>query len=96
MNSKPLFLHDDFERYFYNRDDDLRKLKYQIDSLKFSLPQQILLTGYRGVGKTYLLKKVINEGEPNIVYVYLDISQIYALKNGNLSLEDILIELLKI
>lgn len=95
MNSKPLFLHNDFEKYFYNREDDLNKLKYQINSLNYSLPQQILLTGYRGVGKTYLLKKIIDEGEPNIVYTYLDISQIYALEDQELSLEDILIELLK-
>ena len=95
MNSKPLFLHHDFDKYFYNRKNDLNNLKYQINSVTQSLPQQILLTGYRGVGKTYLLKKIIADGEPNIVYTYLDISQIYALENQEFVLEDILIELLK-
>ena len=45
MNSKPLFLHDDFGTYFYNRKNEIKKLKYQINSLNYSLPQQILLTG---------------------------------------------------
>ena len=38
MNSKPLFLHDDLDEYFYNRKDDIKKLKYPIDSLNYSLP----------------------------------------------------------
>ena len=29
MNSKPLFLHDDLDEYFYNRKDDIKKLKYK-------------------------------------------------------------------
>lgn len=71
MNSKPLFLHDDLNEYFYNRKNDIKKLKYQINSLNYSLPQQILLTGYRGVGKTYLLKKIMDETESNIIYAYI-------------------------
>ena len=95
MNSKPLFLHDDLEEYFYNRKNDIQKLKYQIDSLNYSLPQQILLTGYRGVGKTYLLKKLMAEIEPNIICTYIDISQVYALEEGDLTIESVLIEILK-
>ena len=95
MNSKPLFLHNNLDEYFYNRKEDIKKLKYQINSLNYSLPQQILLTGYRGVGKTYLLKKIMAEIEPSIICTYLDISQIYALEEGDLTIETILIELLK-
>ena len=95
MNSKPLFLHDDLDTYFYNRKEDIRKLKYQINSLNYSLPQQILLTGYRGVGKTYLLKKIMHDIEPNIICTYIDISKIYALEKRKLTIETILIELLK-
>ena len=95
MNTKPLFLHDDLDEYFYNRKDDIKKLKYQIDSLNYSLPQQILLTGYRGVGKTYLLKKIMTEIEPNIICTYIDISQIYARVKEELTIETVLIELLK-
>lgn len=95
MNSKPLFLHNNLEEYFYNRKEDIKKLKYQIDSLNYSLPQQILLTGYRGVGKTYLLKKIMTEVEPNIICTYIDIAQVYARTKEKLTIETVLIELLK-
>lgn len=95
MNSKPLFLHDDLEKYFYNRNKDIKRLKYQINSLNYSLPQQILLTGYRGVGKTYLLKKIMSEIESNIICTYIDIAQIYAQEKEELTIEKVLIELLK-
>lgn len=95
MNSKPLFLHDDLDEYFYNRKNDIKKLKYQINSLNYSLPQQILLTGYRGVGKTYLLKKIMNDIESNIICTYIDVSKIYALEKNELTIEIVLIELLK-
>ena len=95
MNSKPLFLHDDLNEYFYNRKNDIKKLKYQINSLNYSLPQQILLTGYRGVGKTYLLKKIMAETDSNIICTYMDIAQIYAQEENELTKETILIELLK-
>ena len=95
MNSKPLFLHNNLDEYFYNRKEDIKKLKYQIDSLNYSLPQQILLTGCRGVGKTYLLKKLMAEIEPNIICTYIDIAQIYARTKEELTIETVLIELLK-
>lgn len=95
MKSKPLFLHDDLDKYFYNRKDELDRINYYIGALSHSLPQQLLLTGYRGVGKSYLLKKVVRETEPNIICVYLDISQIYAMEEGELTNELVLIELLK-
>lgn len=95
MNSKPLFLHNNLDEYFYNRKEDIKKLKYQIDSLNYSLPQQILLTGYRGVGKTYLLKKIMTEIEPNIICTYIDIAQLYARTKEELTIETVLIELLK-
>ena len=95
MNSKPLFLHDNLDEYFYNRKNDIKKLKYQINSLNYSLPQQILLTGYRGVGKTYLLKKIMTEIESNIICTYIDIAQIYAQEEDELTKETALIELLK-
>lgn len=95
MNSKPLFLHDNLDEYFYNRKNDIKKLKYQINSLNYSLPQQILLTGYRGVGKTYLLKKIMTEIESNIICTYIDMAQIYAQEEYELTKETVLIELLK-
>ena len=95
MGLKPLFLHKDFDKYFYNRENDIKQIKYQINSLNYSLPQQLLVTGFRGVGKTYLLKKIMKEGDEKIIYSYLDVSQVYALSESNLTIENVLIELLK-
>ena len=95
MKSKPLFLHDDLNKYFYNRETELKQLNYQISSIKYDLPQQILLTGYRGVGKSYLLKKIMKELDDEIVCSYIDISQLYSLQDEELTIEDVLIELLK-
>ena len=95
MKSKPLFLHDNMDKYFYNRKHEIKDLKYRINALNHSLPQQILLTGYRGVGKSYLLKKIIHEIEPNIICAYIDIAKIYALEEGELTIEIVLTELLK-
>lgn len=95
MKSKPLFLHNNLDKYFYNRKEELKRINYQINALKYDLPQQLLITGYRGVGKSYLLKKVINESDSEIIYTYLDFSKIYALHNEELTIEIVLIELLK-
>lgn len=94
MGNIPLFLHDDVDTYFYNRKEDIRKIKYLLESLSMSIPQQLLLTGYRGVGKTYLIKKVVNELPSNILTVYLDISMIYGDNNTNLTNKVVLIEML--
>ena len=95
MKSKPLFLHDDLDKYFFNRNNELNSLNYQISSVKYDLPQQILLTGYRGVGKSYLLKKIMKELDDDIICSYIDISQLYSLQDQELTIEDVLIELLK-
>ena len=94
LSNKPLFLHEDYDSYFFNRKNDIKKIKYQINAVKESLPQQLLLVGYRGVGKTYLLKKIMNELDQSIICTYIDILQILSLQKENLSIEDILIDLL--
>ena len=57
MSTIPLFLHDNLDKYFYNRKDDIKHINYLLRSLDDSIAQQLLLVGYRGVGKTFLLKK---------------------------------------
>ena len=91
---KPLFLHDDYDKYFFNRKEDIKKIEYQINAVKYSLPQQLLLLGVRGVGKTYLLKKIIDDCDSSIVCSYIDMQQVYSLEKDDLSIEMVLIELL--
>lgn len=94
MVNIPLYIPKDVDKYFYNRKKDIAKLNYYINSLNEGISQQLLVTGYRGVGKTFLLKKIMKDINPNILVTYIDISQIYAKEKGNLTEEGILIELL--
>lgn len=94
MTNIPLYIPKDIDKYFYNRKKDIAKLNYYINSLNEGISQQLLVTGYRGVGKTFLLKKIMKDLNPKILVSYIDISQIYAKEKGNLTEEAILIELL--
>ena len=53
----PLTIPKDINKYFYNREKDIKKISHQISSIYNDLPSQLLITGQRGVGKTFLLKK---------------------------------------
>lgn len=83
----PLGVPSDLERYFYNREKDLKKLKNHLNALNEDVAEQILITGYRGVGKTFLLKKMLNELPDNILVSYIDISRVYGNQRGNLKEE---------
>ena len=83
----PLGVPSDLERYFYNREKDLKKLKNHLNALNEDVAEQILITGYRGVGKTFLLKKLLNELPDNILVSYIDISRVYGNQRGNLKEE---------
>ena len=75
------------EKSFYNREIELRKIKNYINALNQDIAEQILVTGYRGVGKTSLLKKLLKELPKNILTIYMDISRIYGRQKGELSEE---------
>ncbi|MDR0911312.1 MAG: ATP-binding protein [Methanobrevibacter sp.] len=90
----PLGIPKDIDKYFYNRKNELIRLNSFADALKQDVANQILLTGYRGVGKSFLLKKFINSLSNEFLTAYLDISKIYAREKENFSEEKILNHLL--
>ena len=90
----PLNVPTDIDKYFYNRKKDIKLLNFYINSLNENIPFQLLITGYRGVGKTFLLKKLLNEQPDQILTVYLDLSKVYAKKWGIITENDVLKELL--
>ena len=53
----PLNIPKDIDKYFYNRKRDIKRINFQISGLYEDLSSQLLITGQRGVGKTFLLKK---------------------------------------
>jgi AAA+ ATPase superfamily predicted ATPase len=85
----------DINKYFFNREKELIKLKSFISTLNQNVPNQILITGFRGVGKSFLLKKLISELPDNILTAYIDISNIYGRQKGNLTEELIMDTLLE-
>lgn len=81
----PLNIPKDIDKYFYNRNKDIKKILFQISGLYEDLSSQLLITGQRGVGKTFLLKKILNDKKEDMLTVYLDIAEIYAECKGNIN-----------
>jgi len=90
----PLNVPTNIEKYFYNRKKDIKLLNNYMNSIKDDIPIQLLITGYRGVGKTFLLKKILNDQPKEILTAYLDLSKVYGKQGNNLSETDVLKELL--
>jgi hypothetical protein len=90
----PMGIPQDVDKFFYNREKDLKKLKNYINALNLNVAEQILVTGFRGVGKTYLLKKLAIDLPENILVAYVDISRVYGLQKGVLTEELIMKEIL--
>ena len=90
----PTTIPKNIDKYFFNRKKDLTELNSHISLLKEDIPHQILVTGYRGVGKTFLLKKLIQSGDKDIIFTYIDLSGIHGREKGRLSEEEVIKEIL--
>lgn len=95
MPSLPLGVPSDIDQYFYNREKELVSLQSFLNTLNQNVANQILVTGYRGVGKSFLLKKLIQELPENILAAYIDVSNIYGIQKGKLTEEQIMHALLE-
>ena len=95
MPSLPLGIPSNLDRYFYNREKELINLKSLLDTLNQNVANQIIITGHRGIGKSFLLKKLLQELPSNILTAYVDISKIYGIHKGVLTEESIMDNLLE-
>lgn len=86
----PINVPSDIDKYFFNRTKDIKRITRQIDSIHDDLSTQLLITGLRGVGKTFLLKKILNNQPDSILTVYLDISKIYGKNQGKITESEVL------
>lgn len=80
----------DIDKYFYNRKKDISKINSYLNMLELDIPNQLLITGYRGVGKTSLLKKVLKNQPKNLLTTYVDLSDIFGREQGKLTEEEVL------
>lgn len=91
----PLGIPTDLDKYFYNREKDLITLKSFLNTLTQDVANQVLVTGYRGVGKSFLLKKLLKELPDNILTAYIDMSKIFGIQKGKITEELIMNSLLE-
>ena len=94
MKMMPVSIPKDIDKYFFNRTKDINMINTQLSTVKFDIPPQLLITGYRGVGKTFLLKKILNDQNSDMLSVFIDVSEIIGRQKGNLTEEKVLKELL--
>ncbi len=66
---------------------DIKKINNYLNILEDDISEQLLITGCRCVGKTFLLRKIMKDINPNFLTCYLDISKIYSENRGHLDEE---------
>ena len=94
MKIMPVSMPKEIDKYFFNRRKDIHMINTQLNTVKFDIPPQLLITGYRGVGKTFLLRKVLNSQSSDILTTFIDISEIMGRQKGKLTEEEVLKTLL--
>lgn len=94
MNIMPSTIPKDFDKYFFNRKQDIAKINAYLSMLEKDIPNQFLITGYRGVGKTFLLRKILKDQDKKFLTAYIDLSNIFAREISNLTEEEVMKELL--
>ena len=94
MKIMPITIPKDIDKYFFNRQKDIKKINAYLSMLEEDIPNQILITGYRGVGKTFLLKKILQDQDEKFLTAYIDLSNIYARQRTDLTEEEVMKEIL--
>ncbi|SDA67039.1 AAA family ATPase [Methanobrevibacter millerae] len=94
MNSLPVVIPKDINKYFFNRKKEISQINANLSLLDMDVANQFLITGYRGVGKTFLLKKILNDQPDKYLTAYIDLSKIYGAQKGELTEEKVIKEIL--
>ena len=94
MKIMPVSMPKDIDKYFFNRVKDINMINTQLSTIKYDIPPQLLITGYRGVGKTFLLKKILNDQNDDILTTFIDVAEIVGRQKGKITEEKVLKEIL--
>lgn len=84
------------DKYFFNRKKELAQLNTFISGFKHDVANQILITGRRGVGKSFLLMKFKMELPGNVLSAYLDLSKIQGIQKGKITEEKVMHRLFEV
>jgi len=84
MTTLPVVIPKDFDKYFFNRKKEMEQINANLSLLEKDVANQILITGHRGVGKTFLLKKLLKEQPDKYLTCYIDLSKTYGGQQGKL------------
>ncbi len=90
MKIMPVSMPKDIDQYFFNRVKDINMINTQLSTIKLDIPPQLLITGYRGVGKTFLLRKILNDQSDDILTTFIDLSEIFGRQKGKITEEEVL------
>ncbi|MCC7560880.1 MAG: ATP-binding protein [Methanobacterium sp.] len=90
MPNMPLGIPSNLDKYFFNRKKELAQLNIFLSGFKDDIANQLLVTGRRGVGKSFLLLKLKRELPDNVLSAYLDLSKIHGIQKGNLTEEKVM------
>ena len=86
---------NEMDKYFYNRQKDIKRIEYYLNSLELGISQSLLIRGVKGVGKTFLLQKIKNDLKNNFLVTYMDIERFYQNNTSRLSAQTVLLTLLE-
>ena len=71
----PLFAPNNIDEYFYGRTVEINMINSYFNSDNKGF-QPLIIKGNRGIGKTFLIKKILNFHKDNYLTIYFDISRI--------------------
>ncbi|OPX59046.1 MAG: Archaeal ATPase [Methanobacterium sp. PtaB.Bin024] len=92
----PLGIPSNLDKYFFNRKKELSQIDTFLSGFKNNVANQLLVTGRRGVGKSFLLMKLKMELPPNVLSAYLDLSKIHGMQKGKITEEHVMHSLFEV
>lgn len=84
------------DKYFFNRKKELTQLNMFLNGFQNDVANQLLVTGRRGVGKSFLLMKLKMDLPENILSAYLDLSKIQGIQKGKITEEHVMHSLFEV
>ena len=89
MKILPVSIPEDIDKYFFNRKKDIAMINTQLSTIKLDIPPLLLITGSKGIGKTFLIKKIFKDLSEDILTAYVDLSRFQTSLKGKVTEEEV-------